>query len=136
LESEPCWIEVNGPVYLNQKIVAATGEPHLLVDLGLLESALARPRNLWEYGEKNIALLAASLLFGVARNHPFSQGNKRTAWYTMIGFLGANSFRLELEDDERVVDAMIMVLEGRATEEQFAENLQRVITYVEMRPWV
>lgn len=137
MRNEPCWIEPEGTIQLNQKIVASTGEPHLLVDRGLLEGACNRPKHLWLYEQQeSVTVLATCLLFGIARNHAFIQGNKRTAWFSMIGFLGANSFRMELADDVAVVDAIIAVLEGRETEARFAQSLERVIQFADQeRYW-
>jgi death-on-curing protein len=65
----------------------------------LLSSALARPRNLLSYGEKpDAAALAAAYAFGIARNHPFLDGNKRTAFVVMELFLNLNGWILNAED--------------------------------------
>jgi len=65
-------------------------------DLGLLESALARPLNKFAYGETDLAALAAAYAFGIARNHPFVDGNKRAAFGAMIVFLGLNEIDLDV----------------------------------------
>lgn len=71
-------------------------------DDGLLGSALARPKNLAAYGEPAIAELAAAYAFGIARNHPFIDGNKRTAFMAAYLFLGLNGLRLEAPEEEVV----------------------------------
>lgn len=75
-----------------------TGEPYFLREPGMLESALMRPRNHWNYGERDMALLAGSLLLGINRNHPFEQGNKRTALAATSQFLRANGYTLTAPD--------------------------------------
>lgn len=72
-------------------------------DHGLLDSALARPQNLAAYGEPDAAALAASYAFGLARNHPFVDGNKRTALVVCETFLVDNGFDFEATDAELVV---------------------------------
>lgn len=76
MQSEPLWLEPAEVTELNRQIVAATGEPFGLRDTGMLASALDRPRNRWAYqGEDDAVALAVTLLFGIVRNHPFTQGN-------------------------------------------------------------
>ncbi|HZC15513.1 MAG TPA: type II toxin-antitoxin system death-on-curing family toxin, partial [Caulobacteraceae bacterium] len=70
-----------------------TGEPFALRDAGLLISALGKPRNHWFYeGKRDAVSLAVTLLFGIARNHAFEQGNKRTAFEAALIFLLANGY--------------------------------------------
>jgi death-on-curing protein len=77
--------------------------------------------------------LATCLAFGIARNHPFVQGNKRTGFAAMVGFLGANGYRLLIGDDLSCAEHMLLVLEGAAPEDSFADQLRRVIEAV--RSW-
>jgi death on curing protein len=67
LPNEPRWLSIEAVVEINRAVVAITGEPHLLRDHGLLESALARARNFFGFGEEDIAVLAVSLMAGIAR---------------------------------------------------------------------
>ena len=69
-------------------------------DLALFESAMARPKNLAAYGEPDAAQLAASYAFGLAKNHPFVDGNKRTAAVVSEGFLGKNGYSLTATNAE------------------------------------
>lgn len=71
-------------------------------DMGLLQSALARPENLAHYGEPDVFDLAAAYAFGIAKNHPFIDGNKRTAFVVMELFLALNGVELEASDEECV----------------------------------
>lgn len=88
-------------------------------DLTLLQSALARPQNLANYGEPDIAELAASYGYGISRNHPFNDGNKRTAFVVVELFLMLNGYEL-VADDGACVLTMLDVASGEITEEAFA----------------
>jgi death-on-curing protein len=79
LPSEPRWLPIEAVIEHNRLEVEATGERHLLRDFGLLESALAQPRNFYGFGQDDIVVLAVVLMSGIARAHAFEQGNKRTA---------------------------------------------------------
>jgi len=80
LQSEPIWLPPAVAIEINVELVAITGEPHFLRDLGALEGALARPQNAFAYGEGDVVALAVRLMAGIAQSHPFEQGNKRTAF--------------------------------------------------------
>jgi death on curing protein len=92
-------------------------------DLGLFESALARPRNLALYGEPDACDLAAAYGFGLARNHPFIDGNKRTAFVAVELFLGLNGWDL-LADDASCVLTMLALAAGTLDEATFAQWLR------------
>ena len=89
-------------------------------DPGALDSALARPRNQWEYGEDDLCALAAEYAFGLARNHPFADGNKRTAWVLARAFLALNAVDLQFEplDALRTVQALAA---GDLAEDELAD---------------
>ncbi len=120
-----------GPVWLTRDVVLAIHEEQLaehgggegVRDLGLMESALARPQNLAAYGEPDIPALAAALGFGLARNHPFVDGNKRTAYVAVETFLVLNGLDLVAGDAECVV-VMLDLAAGELPEEEFANWLQ------------
>ena len=90
-----------------------------LRDENVLESALARPRNLAHYGNPDLADLAASLAFGIARNHPFVDGNKRTAWVAARLFLRLNDAMLEFDKADATV-MMQRLAAGELSEEAVA----------------
>lgn len=94
-------------------------------DEGLLESAIARPQQLHAYGDPppDIAALAASLACGLARNHPFVDGNKRTAHVAYRTFLLLNGTDIVANDEEKYV-AMLGLAEGSVSERQFAAWLR------------
>jgi death on curing protein len=87
-------------------------------DEGLLESALARPLNRAGYGEPDIAELAAVYALGIARNHPFVDGNKRTAFGAMVTFLSLNGMELEALESEAYMAALAMA-SGEMPEDDF-----------------
>ncbi|MDE2355408.1 MAG: type II toxin-antitoxin system death-on-curing family toxin [Alphaproteobacteria bacterium] len=130
MPSEPRWVTPEGVVRLNLRLTAVTGEPHGLINPGGLESACDKPRNHWAYGETDMATLATALLFGIARNHPFAQGNKRTAFAAMIAFLSANEGVVIANDDVSFADDMVAVIEGTMPQEAFADRLRAMLTDV------
>jgi death-on-curing protein len=89
-------------------------------DDGLLESAFARPRNLAEYGDPDAAALAAAYAYGLARNHPFVDGNKRTAAVVSETFLALNGYSLTASDAELVV-AFLDLAAGDLSEDELAD---------------
>lgn len=88
-------------------------------DEGLIESALARPRNLFAYEGQDLACLGAAYAYGLGRNHGFLDGNKRIAFQTMYVFLGLNGWRLVAEEPE-VVRVMVDVAAGAMSETDLA----------------
>ncbi len=93
--TEPRWIDKRALLLLHDEDLTEHGGLPGLRDEGLLDSALSRPLNLLAYGEPTMAALAAAYAFGIARNHPFADGNKRAALLSVGLFLGINeiSFR-------------------------------------------
>jgi death-on-curing protein len=89
-------------------------------DSGLLESAMARPQHLVAYGQPDAAALAAAYAYGIARNHPFVDGNKRTAAVVSETFLVLNGFALEASDAEVVV-AFLALAAGELGEDELAD---------------
>lgn len=89
-------------------------------DGGLLDSALNRARNKFAYGEADLSVLAAAYAFGLAKNHGFLDGNKRTAFQAMYVFLGLNGCDLVAVEPE-VVDVMNRLASGKITEVRFAD---------------
>lgn len=94
-----------------------------LRDAGALDSAMMRPRNLAEYGKPDAAALAASYAFGIARNHPFVDGNKRTAAVVCETFLMLNGWHLTASDAELVV-AFVALAAGELSEDELADWLR------------
>jgi len=98
-------------------------------DQGLLESALARPKNMYAYGEEDVAVLAAAYCYGIARNHPFLDGNKRTAFVAAELFLMLNGYML-MADDADCILTMLKVADGSLAEADFITWINQNITSV------
>jgi death-on-curing protein len=119
---------VKSPEWLTLPIVLAIHEEQLAIyggsaglrDSGLLESALARPQNKWNYEAAELPELAAAYGYGMARNHPFVDGNKRTALLAMYTFLGINGIDFIVPE----ADAAAMML-GLAAGEVSEQSLAR-----------
>ena len=99
---EPRWVGERTALALHDRQLAEHGGPAGVRDAGLLASALARPRNQWAYGEDDPSALAAAYAFGLARNHPFADGNKRTAWVVARLFLRKNDLALTFAERDAI----------------------------------
>lgn len=113
------WIEAQVLHAVHEEQLVEHGGASGLRDLGLFESALARPRNLACYGDPDIALLAAAYGYGLARNHPFVDGNKRTAFVAIELFMLLNGYML-LADDASCVFKMLSLAAGEISEDELA----------------
>jgi death on curing protein len=117
--SEPEWLDTTIVLDVHAEQLALFGGADGVRDLGLLESALGRPLNKFSYGETDLAELAAAYAFGIARNHPFVDGNKRAAFASIIVFLGLNGKEFAVPPEEAT--AMILALAaGEVSEESLA----------------
>jgi death on curing protein len=116
---EPEWIALELALAIHERQLAEHGGGEGTRDQGLLESALARPINAWAYGTDDFASLAAAYAFGVARNHPFIDGNKRTAWVLARLFLHLNGQALAFEPID-AIRAMLALAAGETSEEELA----------------
>ena len=123
---EPEWIGVELTLAIHDRQLAEHGGGEGVRDRGMLESALARPINKWTSGEGDPAALAAASSFAVARNHPFVDGNKRTAWVLARLFLELNGVRLEFEPAD-AVSIMLALAAGEVSEEEMAGWLRERI---------
>ncbi len=114
--SEPVWLTEALIIDIHSEQLALFGGPPGIRDRGLLSSALARAPNKFAYGETDLAALAAAYVFGIAKNHPFIDGNKRAAFAALIVFLGLNG--IDLIVPETHATAMIIeVAAGNISEE-------------------
>jgi death-on-curing protein len=117
--TEPAWIGLAVALAIHEEQIAEHGGVEGVRDAGLLESALARPRNAWGYGVTDLPALAAALGHGIARNHPFVDGNRRTAFVAVETFLLLNGIELVAGDADCVV-AMLDLAAGEMTEAELA----------------
>ena len=114
--TEPRWLTFSVVRAIHADQISKHGGSGGLRDRGLLESALERPRNRLRYQpDSDLAELAASYGFGIARNHPFVDGNKRVAFQAMFVFLGLNGLRIESPEEEVV--ALVLSLASGETDE-------------------
>ncbi|MBK8631631.1 MAG: type II toxin-antitoxin system death-on-curing family toxin [Sphingomonadales bacterium] len=117
---EPVWLDADVALAIHDRQLAEHGGGAGVRATDLLESALARPVNKWAYGEDDLCELAASYAFGVARNHPFVDGNKRTAWVLARLFLMLNTVTLRFAPEEAI--AMVLALAaGDLSEDETAD---------------
>ena len=122
------WLLEETIVAIHHRQIAEHGGGEGLRDEGLLSSALARPQNLFAYGQPHpdLAALAAAYAYGLARNHPFVDGNKRTALVAARTFLLLNGVNLEAGQDEKFLTFQRLA-EGSLTEKELAEWIRNRI---------
>lgn len=122
------WLFEETVTAIHHRQVAEHGGSDGLRDEGLLSSALARPQNLLAYGEPrpDLASLAAAYAYGIARNHPFVDGNKRTALVAARTFLILNGVDLDATQDEKVL-TFLNLAEGVISEEELADWIRKRI---------
>jgi death-on-curing protein len=124
LPNEPRWLPIEAVINYNRLEAEASGEPHFLCDRGLLESALARPRNFFGFGEEDVLVLAVVLMAGIARAHAFEQANKRTAFEGMWHSLRQNGYELTIDDTVKWADEVIALVEHRSIEDDFVRTIR------------
>lgn len=122
------WLLEETVIAIHHRQIAEHGGGEGLRDEGLLSSALARPRNLFAYGEPlpDLAALAAAYAYGIARDHPFLDGNKRTALVAARTFLILNGVNLEAGQDEKFLTFQHLA-EGSLTEDELADWIRKRI---------
>ncbi|NII11753.1 type II toxin-antitoxin system death-on-curing family toxin [Oleiagrimonas sp. C23AA] len=120
------WIEKTLALAIHDRQLAEHGGASGIRDDSLLESALARPKQMFAYGHPppDLADLAASLAHAIARNHPFVDGNKRTAHVSYRVFLALNDASLIASDEEKYA-TMMGLAEGTLSEREFADWLRQ-----------
>lgn len=124
------WVDRAVLIAVHDMQLAEHGGAAGVRDETLLDSALGRPLNLEAYGEPDAAALAAAYGYGIARNHAFIDGNKRTALVAAELFFRLNGWRLEV-DDADCVFTMLAVATGDITEDEFAAWLR---AHASLRP--
>ncbi|MBY0283076.1 MAG: type II toxin-antitoxin system death-on-curing family toxin [Sphingomonas sp.] len=114
------WVDLKVALAAHEEQLAEHGGASGVRDLNMLESAMARPLNLVAYGEPDVAELAASYAFWIAKNHPFVDGNKRTAAVVSETFLVLNGYELTCSDVE-MVTTFLALAAGELTVEALAD---------------
>ena len=122
------WLRVDAVLAMHRRQIAEHGGDDGVRDIGLLESALARAQNIAAYEpEADIARLAAAYGFGIAKNHPFVDGNKRTALVATRTFLILNGYTLQASPVDKYT-TFLQLAEGSLSEEELANWLRTVIS--------
>jgi len=122
------WLLEETVIAIHQRQVSEHGGIEGLRDEGLLASALARPQNLLAYAQPlpDLAALAAAYAYGIARDHPSADGNKRTALVAARTFLLLNGVNLEASQDEKYL-TFLQLAQGTVTEDQLADWIRKRI---------
>lgn len=124
--NEPVWIRLDVVLAMHEEALALHGGPEGVRDLGLLESALGRPQNVFAYAEEPVTLgrLAAAYAKGIVANHPFVDGNKRTAFTVSVTFLRLNGLKLTTSMEDRVM-TFWKLADGSLSEAELAQWFDR-----------
>jgi death on curing protein len=117
---EPLWLDTRDALAIHNRQIAEHGGISGVRDSNLLDSALARPVNQWSYGTDDPAALAAAYAYGVARNHPFADGNKPTAWVLARLFLVLYGYNLTF-DQADATQTVLALAAGELSEEELAD---------------
>lgn len=121
---EPVWIETRDALALHDRLLALHGGAAGVRDEGLLESALARPRQYFAYGRKaDVVQMAAAYTSGIVRNHPFADGNKRTGFVVGILFLELNGYRFSASEED-ATQAVLALASGLLDEPGYTAFLR------------
>ena len=122
------WLLEETIIAIHHRQISEHGGSEGLRDEGLLASALARPQNVLAYAQPppDLAVLAAAYAYGIAGNHPFVDGNKRTALVAARTFLLLNGVNLEANQDEKYL-TFLQLAQGTLTEEQLADWIRKRI---------
>jgi death-on-curing protein len=121
--TEPIWLDRDVVMKIHIRCAVASGGSSGVRDYGLLDSALARPQMVYDYKlDATIHGLAAAYAYGISKNHPFVDGNKRVAFLSAENFLWVNGWQLTASQSD-VVTTMIALAAGDISEDQLAEWL-------------
>ncbi len=128
---EPHWLLDALVPAIHRRQLAEHGGLDGLRDANMLSSALARPKNLWDYSnpKPDVSALAASYAFGIARNHPFVDGNKRTAFVACRTFMKLNGYDIDASESEKYF-IFLHVADGSLSEEELVEWLRSHLTVI------
>ncbi len=122
--TEPAWLDLRDALAIHDRILALHGGAEGIRDQGLLESALARPRQMYAYADDpDLADLSAALTVAVVRNHPFVDGNKRTGFLLGVLFPELNGLEFAAKEED-AAQAVLSLAAGSLTEGQFRNWLR------------
>ena len=121
---EPVWIDERDTLALHDRLLALDGGAAGVQNVGLLQSALARPQQLYAYGDvPDTVDMAVAYMAGIVRNHPFVDGNKRTAFVVGVLFLEMNGHRFAASEED-ATQAVLGLAAGSIDETSFARWLR------------
>lgn len=121
--NEPVWVNVEAVLIFHEENLVQFGGSSGIRDRGAIESALARPQNLFAYGQPDLFDLAAAYTAGLSQNHGFVDGNKRTAFLTGVVFLAENGYDVVAEQAE-VIAAMLELADHQLDEVGYTQWLR------------
>ena len=121
---EPVWVLREAALTLHDLLLAEFGGPSGVRDEALLDSALARPQQIFHYETPDLFILATAYIYGILKNHPFIDGNKRTAFMIGFVFLARNGKPLNAPEAE-TTQAILDLTTGTLTETEFTHWLKK-----------
>lgn len=121
---EPKWVRRDAVLVVHDRQIELFGGQYGLRDAGLLDSAITRPKNFFFYENADIVRLSAAYGYGICQNHPFIDGNKRTAFVVAIAFIKTNGFKFQASQVE-VVRTMENLADGILSEEAFSDWIKK-----------
>ena len=124
MSDEPCWLTREAVLAIHAQLLARFGGSAGIRADNMLESALAKPRQLHAYGQPNVYEMAAADAFGIVKNHPFVDGNKRAGFVAAYTFLGINGFDFTAPEEEAVIFTRGLAA-GEITLEEYTLWLQK-----------
>lgn len=133
--TEPIWVTREVVLSTQDELLSRFGGLSGIRDEGLLDSALGRPMQLFAYGQPTLFDLAASYAFGIVKNHPFLDGNKRAGFMIAYIFLGANGIELDVSEEEVILQTLALAA-GEITEAGYAAWLKKSCPVVYPKPRV
>ena len=131
MNEEPSWLDRELVLWLHECAIERTGGSQGVRDEALLDSALYRPQNAYHYQNADIYELAAIYAEGISSNHPFVDGNKRTAFTAADLFLESNGYRLESEKENEQETLFLRLADGKVSREELAEWYRQHTTELE-----
>lgn len=130
--AEPFWLSTDDIIAIHDEQIALRGGPEGTRNYGLVASAVHRPQALYHHGgERDLLTLAVRLGIGIAENHGFVDGNKRTGAFAMIEFLTLNGAWLEMPNDTRLARLFLLTLGKRMSEQEFGDALYSYLCMVD-----
>jgi death-on-curing protein len=120
---EPVWVLREVVLMAHEQSLVQFGGSAGVRDEGLMDSALGKPQNLFAYSKPSLFVLAASYAFGLVKNHPFIDGNKRTGFVVAVTFLECNGWQLEASEVDAAVCTLALAV-GEMSESAYAEWLK------------